>query len=115
MDDDTDTLEILSTYLHHHGAHIGTARTGREALRHLIRMRVDVLVIDYTMPGMTGVDLLRQIRTLPGEAERPTPAILCTAVGGMGAAALAAGFSGYLVKPMDPHVLVEEIARVAAA
>jgi two-component system CheB/CheR fusion protein len=112
VDDNEDVLNLLGSFLRYHGADVATAAGGLEALAHLASSRAHVLVIDYTMPGMTGFELLALIRKLPGEAERPTPAILFTASGGVEDAAHAAGFAAYLVKPLDPHVLVAEIARV---
>jgi CheY-like chemotaxis protein len=113
VDDNADTRNMLGAYLRHFGALVATTRNGDEALRHLATARVHVLVVDYTMPGMTGFELLQLIRKLPGEAERPTPAILFTAVDGIRAAAQAAGFAAYLVKPLDPRLLVEQIASLA--
>jgi CheY-like chemotaxis protein len=114
VDDDADTREIVGAYLRHGGAHVETAENGRDALHFLTRVRVDVLVIDYTMPGMVGTELLQAIRKLESQAERPTPAILYTAFADLRANAVAAGFGGYLRKPLDPRVLVDEIARLAA-
>jgi CheY-like chemotaxis protein len=113
VDDDPDALHVMTEFLRYYGAHVTTARSGSEALAYLVSLRTDVIVIDYTMPGMNGVDLLAQIRKLHNEADKPTPAILCTAVGGLAAVARAAGFSSYMVKPFDPQALVEEIARLA--
>jgi CheY-like chemotaxis protein len=112
VDDNADTRNMLGDYLRHFGAHVATLRSGAEALQHLATVRVHVLVIDYTMPGMSGFELLALIRKLPGEAERPTPAILFTAVDGIRAAAQAAGFAAYLVKPLDPRLLVETITAL---
>ena len=113
VDDNGDVLHLLSSFLGRQGAHVATAAGGVDALKYLSTSRVHVLVIDYTMPGMTGFDLLQLIRKLPGEADRPTPAILFTASGGVEEEAYAAGFAGYLLKPLDPRVLVAEVARLA--
>ena len=115
VDDDPDTVEIVAAYLRYSGAFVRTARSGREALTALTATRAEVLIIDYTMPGMTGLELLEHIRKLPGEDDQPTPAILYTAVGHLRDAASAAGFSVYLTKPLDPRVLVDAVARLAPA
>ena len=115
VEDDPDTRDIVAEYLRYHDAYVQTARNGWEALASLKSARADVLVIDYRMPGMTGIELLKQIRALPGEHERATPAILYTGIKTLRQAAVEAGFSVYLTKPLDPHVLVDEIARLATA
>jgi CheY-like chemotaxis protein len=114
VEDDPDTRDIVTDYLRYHGAYVQTARNGWEALASLSGARAEVLVIDYNMPGMTGIELLKHIRALPGENERATPAILFTGSGHLRQAAREAGFSIYLTKPLDPHVLVDEIARLVA-
>ena len=93
VDDHADTREIVGTYLRYSGSHVELAENGREALDRLTQLRVDVSVIDYTMPGMLGTELLQEIRKLDTEMHRPTPAILYTAYADLRAKALEAGFS----------------------
>ena len=112
VDDDAHVVESIGSYLRFSGAHVETALSGDEALQRLAAARVQAVVLDYSMPGMTGIELLSYIRKLPGEAERPTPAILYTALPHLRDAALTAGFSAYLIKPLNPRVLVDEIARL---
>ena len=115
VDDDPDTLDIFGSYLRHHGAHIRGAASGQEALAYLAIARPNVIVTDQMMPGMSGVELLEQVRKMAGDTQRPIPVILCSAVGGLTAAAKAKGFSSYFTKPVDPQALVDEIARLAGA
>jgi CheY-like chemotaxis protein len=76
-------------------------------------VRPHVIVTDQSMPGMSGFELLEQVRKLPGHATRPIRVILCSALGDLDAMAETAGFDSYMGKPVDPHALVEEIARLA--
>lgn len=92
---------------------VGRAETGHAALRYLATTRPDVMVVDYTMPGMSGFELLERVRKMDSAGQAPIPAILCSAVAGLAAVARAAGFASYITKPFDPIVLVEEIARLA--
>jgi CheY-like chemotaxis protein len=113
VDDGPDSLEIVAAYLRYRGALVDTAANASEAVRCVAAVRPDVLIIDYTMPAMTGVQLLERIRQMPSQAERPTPAILYTAFHDLREVALAAGFSAYLKKPLDPGKLLDEVARLA--
>ena len=113
VDDDHDTLDVVATYLDHYDAFVGRAETGHAALRYLATTRPDVMVVDYTMPGMSGFELLERVRKMDSAGQAPIPAILCSAVAGLAAVARAAGFASYITKPFDPIVLVEEIARLA--
>jgi len=75
VDDAPDVLITLSAFLEGEGFSVITARNGRDALAALGgRRRVDVVVTDYAMPGMSGIELLEQIREIA-----PTlPAIIVT-------------------------------------
>ena len=114
VDDHADTLEIFGHYLEHHGALVKRVESGHQAMATLALARPDVIVTDHAMGAMTGFVLLEHVRKMPGDAERPIPMILCSAMGGLEVSARAAGFGSYLVKPVDPPALVEEIARLAA-
>jgi CheY-like chemotaxis protein len=113
VDDNDDARDIVVSFLGYHGAHVTAAATAREALDVLGSVRPDVIVSDISMPGMTGHELIRQVRALPGEAEHPTPAIALTIFSSERAQALASGFQAYLVKPIDPSAVVREVARLA--
>ena len=113
VDDDEDARYVMNSYLTHFGAHVVTATNGIDALHVLRSVRADVIVTDLSMPGMDGLQLLQEVRSLPGESDRPTPIIACTAFSHLRDSAQQAGFQAYFVKPLDPHALVREIARLA--
>ena len=113
VDDNTDSREVFSRYLTHFGAQVVDVPDPAAALALLQRMRFDVIVSDLSMPGMSGIDFLTAVRRLPSERERLTPAIAYTAYDTYRAAALRAGFAVYLIKPIDPPVFVDEVARLA--
>jgi signal transduction histidine kinase len=74
VDDDPLVLEATGGMLGHLGHRVTVAGSGAEALDVMRDTPVDLLITDYAMPGMTGVELIRQIRQA-----RPTlPVILAT-------------------------------------
>lgn len=113
VDDEDDILESLSELfaLRLPGLTVLTARSGEEALSVLRRERVDVIVSDYRMPGMDGIEFLRRARGLaPG-----VPRMLITAYGNRELAARAEGEAGVritLPKPIDSAQLVRTTARL---
>jgi CheY-like chemotaxis protein len=78
------------------GASVVIAGSGAEALAALSYIRAHVIVSDLSMPGMTGIDFIRLVRALPGEAEKPTPAIAVTAFD----------------DPVNPMTVIEEVERL---
>jgi CheY-like chemotaxis protein len=117
VDDNEDARTILESYLTHLGANVTTARSGGEGLGKLHEVQAHVIVSDLSMPGMTGQEFLRHVRAMPSQAERPTPAIAFTAFSDETnrRQALESGFQVYLVKPVDPLRVVEEIERLMRA
>jgi PAS domain S-box-containing protein len=116
VDDDDDTLELLSMILEEEGAKVTAVSSVKKALQVLETLKPDILISDIGMPDADGYDLIRQIRlneTLNGEM---LPAIALTAYGRNEDEkwALAAGFQLYLAKPVEPINLVEAIANLTA-
>jgi len=66
------------------------------------------------MPGRDGYDLIRHIRALePGRRHLPVAAVTAYAADSDRRRALSAGFDAYLAKPVEPDVLMKEVARLA--
>jgi len=107
VDDDPAILEILSAYLTRDGHEVVTASDGLDAEREL--GSVDVAIIDWMLPGQSGVDLSRRARAkYPG-----LPLLLLTARGDEDdrVYGLKSGADDYVVKPFSPR---EVLARVEA-
>jgi CheY-like chemotaxis protein len=111
VDDNDDALYILQTYLGLYGAKVTTASNGRNALAIVRQAPLHVIVSDITMPEMSGLEFIREVRALPGQRERRTPAVAVTAYPfhNQRHEALAAGFNAFLVKPVDPLEVVSYV------
>lgn len=70
VDDEESVLSALRRVLRRDGYRILTAASGEEALQILVGNAVDVIVSDQRMPGMAGVDLLRQVKRIHPETVR---------------------------------------------
>jgi CheY-like chemotaxis protein len=64
VDDDGYTREVLVLFLEMEGHSVASCETGAQALQHLGRQRFEVLLTDYMMPSMTGLELTRRAREL---------------------------------------------------
>jgi len=78
VDDDPDGLEALELFLMSEGFEVITARNGVEALLRVQAQWPDLVITDYTMPGMTGLDLCKRLRA--SRVMRRIPIILYTGV-----------------------------------
>ncbi len=88
-----------------------TAQSARQALRLIDQQHFDLIVTDLAMPGMTGLDLIQEVRKKPGVAR--TPILVITAHGwdSLGQRAHAVGCDGVLQKPVDAKKLRSEVDR----
>jgi DNA-binding NtrC family response regulator len=107
VDDEEELLHSLKPVLARRGMRVSTAMSAAEAVGCLERRVFDVAVIDVKMPGMNGIDLLRQIRT----THPLTEVILLTGYPSVGRAVegIREGAFDYLMKPCNVSVLAARI------
>jgi two-component system, chemotaxis family, chemotaxis protein CheY len=88
------------------------AEDGVTALRVLKSQKVDLIVSDWNMPNMTGLELLKAVRA--DEDLKPTPFLMVTAEALQDnvIAAVKAGVSNYIVKPFTAEVLNDKIKKI---
>ena len=115
VDDNVDSLLLLSVILDEYGVQVITATSAREALETFARFLPDVLVCDIAMPLEDGYSLIRKIRSLPPHLGGLIPAIALTACAGEEERkrSLEAGFQRHLLKPVEPDELVVVVASLA--
>ncbi|HLL03971.1 MAG TPA: GAF domain-containing protein [Myxococcaceae bacterium] len=116
VEDAEDARELIALLLRERGAQVRAAANGHEALEALEQSLADVLVSDIGLPGEDGHMLLKRIRTWAEARDQWIPAIALTAYAGAEDArrAYRAGFQVHLAKPLEPAVLVEAVAKLAA-
>lgn len=116
IDDDTDTLEILSRLLRDHGADVVAVDQPGAALATILGVMPDVLLVDIAMPGLDGVTLIRKLRSLSPERGGRIPAATLSASSPDEeelAAWRAAGFQKHIGKPFDPLAVVAVVEELA--
>ena len=113
VDDREENLLALEAILSSLGHILVRARSGAEALKHLLTADVSLILLDVQMPEMDGWQMLSTIREHPRLADMPV--IVCTVKGSAEDAgrALTLGADGYVAKPFTIDQLVEEVAAVA--
>jgi two-component system, chemotaxis family, CheB/CheR fusion protein len=112
VDDETQTLEMLSQLLALDGVQVTTASNGVEALAAAEREKFDVIVSDIAMPKMNGYQLVEALRQSPALAA--TPMIALTGFGRPADAkrAIAAGYDLHLAKPVTLQRLTDALLAV---
>ena len=88
------------------------ADDGNTALPMLQSGDFDFLITDWNMPGMTGIELLRAVRSDPKLASLPVLMVTAEAKKEQIVEAAQAGVNGYIVKPFTAQTLKEKIDRI---
>jgi len=110
VDDDTMIRHFVDLVLTQQGYKVVTAAASDTALQLLGRESFALVLLDINMPGMTGLDVLRLMRSRPGRPKilmmtaHRDPATIMKAV--------EQGADGYLAKPFKPHDLLKHIETV---
>lgn len=114
VDDELDTLEIVSLLLRRYGAEVRSTTSSADAFRIFDEWRPNVLISDLGMPGEDGFALISKIRALAPEHGGETPALALTAYAREDdrLRSLAAGYEMHVKKPVEPQALAEAVARL---
>ena len=114
VDDEQDTLEIVSLLLRRYGATVRTSLSSGHALEVFNDWKPNVLISDVGMPGEDGFSFISKVRSLPPEAGGKTPALALTAYVREEdrLRSLAAGYEMHVKKPVEPFTLAEAVARL---
>jgi DNA-binding NtrC family response regulator len=112
VDDELIMRESLAGWLERDGHDVQTAASGEEALEKVKETQFDIFLVDIKMEGMSGLDVLRNVR----ESDPDADVVMITAYGSIPSAieAMKDGAYDYMLKPFDPNelgVLIEKIIQ----
>ncbi|HYD10099.1 MAG TPA: response regulator, partial [Acidimicrobiales bacterium] len=110
VDDKPENLTAIGAVLQPLGYDLLTARSGEEALRHLLTEDVDLILLDVRMPGMNGIETAAHVKQR--DRTQDIPIVFLTAFDD-DAALVAEGFSSgavdWMTKPVDPTLLRSKV------
>ena len=116
VDDFSTMRRIVKNLLHDLGyVHVTEADDGKTALPILKGGGIDFLITDWNMPGMPGLELLKQVRADPALSRLPVLMLTAEAHREQIVAAAQAGGNGYVIKPFTAAILKEKIDKVLGA
>src|SRR5687767_10631619 len=112
VEDEFDSIQMVSKILRHHGAEVHVAHNGHECLARLETLQPTLIIMDLAMPEMDGWETLEKIRANPNTAKIPIAAITAYHSVNVAEDAREAGFDGYFPKPLDTGSIVESLAEL---
>ena len=113
VEDTLSELELMSHYLRESGYNVVNAIGAKEALNKVAEKKPDVIITDVVMPGMSGFELCRRLKTHP--ATEKVPIVICSSknqeidrLWGM-----KQGADAYITKPFTREQIIRAIKSVA--
>ena len=112
VDDSASMRNMVSTTLQSQGHQVTEAADGKEALGKAQGGSFDVVITDLNMPVMDGIELVKNLRTLPKYKYTPLLLLTTESSGDKKMAGKQAGATGWLVKPFNPDKLLATVSKV---
>lgn len=113
VDDDVDIVRVASMRLKLRGYNTFTASSGDEALRVIPDLNLDAVLLDVRMPGMTGLDVLKQLKSESATADIPVVMISASLI--YKEVAMEYGAFEYMNKPYESADLIDTVERALSS
>jgi DNA-binding response OmpR family regulator len=115
VDDDPQVSQLLESQLRHHGIIVTLADNGTTAIRAISRNMPDLVILDISMPDMTGHEVLRELKQTPGLVNIPILMLTGNTSRSEEVNAYQGGAIDFVVKPFDPTKLMKRIEDIMEA
>ena len=112
VEDETALVELLRYNLERHDFEVVSTPNGEEALMIVEERPVDLLLLDWMLPGLSGIEVCRQLRRKPETRKLPIIMITARGEGTDRIRGLDTGADDYVTKPFAPEELVARIRAV---
>jgi two-component system cell cycle response regulator len=109
IEDNATNLELMVYLFRAFGYDPVTAADGEAGLEAVHREPFDLVICDVQMPGVDGYELARRLKGHPTFRSIPLVAVTAMAMVGDRDRALAAGFDGYIAKPINPETFIKQV------
>ncbi|HUN67905.1 MAG TPA: response regulator [Burkholderiales bacterium] len=112
VEDNDKNMKLARDVLQSKGYATLEAVTGEEGVRIAIEKKPDLVLMDIQLPGINGIEALRQVRADPGCARIPVVAFTASVTPTDRSQISAAGFDGFLSKPINLKEFLETVKRL---
>lgn len=112
VDDQRDNLSVAEMVFHFHKAEVRIAHNGIEGLEVLKEYQPTLILLDLSMPEMSGWEMFKELRENEKTAHIPVIALTAHAMAGDEARVMQAGFDGYIAKPFSVATIVFQIQSI---
>jgi len=112
IEDNEKNMKLARDVLQSKGYATLEAVTGEDGVRMAIETKPDLVLMDIQLPGINGMEALRRVRADPGCARIPVVAFTASVTPADRSQISAAGFDGFLSKPINLKEFLETVKRV---
>jgi CheY-like chemotaxis protein len=112
VEDNEKNRKLARDVLAYRGYRIAEAETGEDGVRLASELRPDLVLMDIELPGMNGIEALRQLRIDPSTRDIPVMAVTASAMMHDRQKIMAAGFDGYQSKPISLRPFVDAVEQL---
>ena len=112
VDNDENTIDILESLLHFFGASTSSTINGEEGLQTAIQDQPDFIITDISMPVMDGWQMVEALKANAATKSIPVIALTAHAMSGDREKAFTVGCEGYILKPLQPSKLLDELLAI---
>ncbi|MGZ8737458.1 MAG: response regulator [Nocardioides sp.] len=109
VEDNPKNLKLVRDVLMHYGYEVIEATSGEDGVRLAGEQAPDLILMDLQLPGIDGVEALRQIRASGQNPDVPVVAVTAFAMNDDRERAFKSGFNGYVEKPISVPRLPEQV------
>lgn len=109
VEDNPDNSKLVSWILEDEGYKVTCVGTGEDCLSALASETFDLVLMDISLPGISGKETTRRIRQTPGVSSIPILALTAHAIEGEQQSILDSGVNDLLTKPINDELLIQSI------
>ena len=116
VDDASSIRSLTKAILREAGfTHVFDAPDGSEALALMKKVKINVVICDWNMPGMTGLELYKELKKDPKITAPPWIMLTSSSEGEKVKEAIQAGITSYIIKPYKPDNLLKQVVTKLSA
>ena len=115
IEDNQLNLDLATDLLEANGFAVFSAQTAEEGLRLARELLPELVLMDFSLPGMDGLSATKKLKADPATRHLTVVGLTAHAMRGDDAIALGAGCDGYLTKPIDTRTFAAKVAAFIAA
>jgi CheY-like chemotaxis protein len=115
IEDNLLNLELATDLLEANGFVVSSAQTAEDGLRLARELLPDLVLMDFSLPGMDGLTATKNLKTDPATNHVAVVGLTANAMKGDEELALAAGCDGYLTKPIDTRTFIAAVTKFITA